>query len=117
MSITLKVSDNTAVEFTTETTEAVLLEANNSGVILTAEESESVSMSVESAEVTLEAEACIYTGGGGATPYSGIYEWTPTQETQTIPISGKTAARNITINPIPSNYGLITWNGSTLTVS
>lgn len=116
MAITLKVSDHTAVNFTTETNEAVFLEANNSGVTLTAEESESVSMSVESAEVTLEAESCIYIGGSGA-PYSGQYEWTPTTETQTIPIIGKTATRNITINPIPNNYGLITWNGSTLTVS
>ena len=24
---------------------------------------------------------------------------------------------NVTVNPIPSNYGLITWNGSVLTVS
>lgn len=117
MAITLRVSDNTTADFKlSETNEAVLLEANNSGVILTAEESESVSMSVESDSITLEAEACIYVGGSGD-PYSGQYEWTPTQETQTIPISGKTAARNITINPIPSNYGLITWNGSTLTVS
>jgi hypothetical protein len=29
----------------------------------------------------------------------------------------KVVTRNIVINPIPSNYGLITWNGSTLTVS
>ena len=25
--------------------------------------------------------------------------------------------KNIRINPIPSNYGLITWDGSVLTVS
>ena len=49
--------------------------------------------------------------------YDGSYEWTPTDETQVIPIEYKTANRNITINPIPSNYGLITWNGATLTVS
>lgn len=49
--------------------------------------------------------------------FDGSYTYTPTQETQTIPISGKTARSNITINPIPSNYGLITWNGSVLTVT
>lgn len=49
--------------------------------------------------------------------YNGEYEVTPTTETQTIPIIGLTARRNITINPIPSNYGLITWNGAVLTVS
>ena len=49
--------------------------------------------------------------------YSGSYEVTPTQQTQTIPINGLVATQDITVNPIPSNYGLITWNGSTLTVS
>lgn len=51
------------------------------------------------------------------TPYTGEYEFTPTSETQTIPTENKALAQNIIINPIPSNYGLITWDGSTLTVS
>lgn len=50
-------------------------------------------------------------------PYSGEYEYIPTRATQTIEIAGKLAVQNITINPIPQNYGLISWNGSTLTVS
>ena len=49
--------------------------------------------------------------------YTGAYEFTPTQDTQIIEIANKKATADITINPIPSNYGLITWNGSTLTVS
>ena len=49
--------------------------------------------------------------------YTGSYEITPSSQTQTIPMSGLKAANDITVNPIPSNYGLITWNGSTLTVS
>ena len=49
--------------------------------------------------------------------YTGEYTYTPSQEIQTIPIAQLTASDDITINPIPSNYGLITWNGSTLTVS
>ena len=49
--------------------------------------------------------------------YDGPYEWTPTDEIQTIEIAGKKAIDHIKINPIPQNYGLITWNGSTLTVS
>ena len=52
-----------------------------------------------------------------AEDYEGAYEFTPTDEVQTVPIAGKTPAQDIIINPIPSNYGLITWNGSTLTVS
>lgn len=49
--------------------------------------------------------------------YDGPTEFTPAQEAQTIEIAGMWAATDITINPIPSNYGLITWNGSNLMVS
>lgn len=49
--------------------------------------------------------------------FAGPYEVTPTAETQTLTTSGLYMAQDVTINPIPSNYGLITWNGSTLTVS
>lgn len=49
--------------------------------------------------------------------YPGPYEITPTDETQTLQVEGLVGTRNITINPIPQNYGLITWNGTTLTVS
>ena len=49
--------------------------------------------------------------------YAGPYEVTPSAETQTLETDSFYMNGNITINPIPSNYGLITWNGSTLTVS
>lgn len=52
-----------------------------------------------------------------AMPFEGEYEYTPSEQTQTIEISGKKAIENIVINPIPNNYGLITWDGTTLTVS
>lgn len=48
--------------------------------------------------------------------YTGAYEYTPSDETQTIQIRGKEATQNIIINPIPSNYGEVIWNGATLTV-
>lgn len=56
-------------------------------------------------------------GSGTAPPYEGETVFTPTQQTQTIQAAGFLFSENITINPIPSNYGLITWNGATLTVS
>lgn len=49
--------------------------------------------------------------------YTGEYEITPSSEVQTIPIANFIASQNITINPIPQNYGLISWNGSYLTIS
>lgn len=49
--------------------------------------------------------------------YDGEYEATPSENEQTLLTAGKVLAQDIVIQPIPSNYGLITWNGSTLTVS
>ena len=54
---------------------------------------------------------------GGGIAYEGEYEVTPSAETQTLPTEARVLGRDITIAPIPSNYGLITWNGSVLTVS
>lgn len=65
---------------------------------------------------TITAKAQIYKPPS-INPYTGAYEYTPTDNAQTIPIFGLTATRDIVINPIPSNYGKITWDGSTLTVS
>lgn len=55
--------------------------------------------------------------GNASLPFPGPYIYTPTQEAQIVPIDGYKATQNITIEPIPENYGLITWNGSALTVS
>lgn len=49
--------------------------------------------------------------------YMGPYEVTPTQGEQTIRAEGMMLTRDIVVNPIPSNYGLITWNGAVITVS
>lgn len=53
----------------------------------------------------------------GVNPYGGEYEVTPTREKQVLATSGRYLQKNVVINPIPQNYGLITWDGSTLTVS
>lgn len=49
--------------------------------------------------------------------YSGPYEFTPEEAPQVVAIANKKATDNITINPIPQNYGLITWDGRVITVS
>lgn len=56
-------------------------------------------------------------GGADGEPYAGPYEVTPTRETQVLHTAHKVASRNIVVKPIPPNYGLITWDGSVLTVS
>lgn len=49
--------------------------------------------------------------------YQGSYVFTPSAQSQTIHTGGTTLLSNITINPIPSNYGLITHDGTVITVS
>lgn len=49
--------------------------------------------------------------------YTGSYEVTPSAETQTLATANKVLTEDIVVNPIPSNYGLITYNGSFITVS
>ena len=49
--------------------------------------------------------------------YGGSYEFQPSDSAQTISIRNMMADADIVIDPIPSNYGHISWNGSVLTVS
>jgi len=57
------------------------------------------------------------TGGRVYPTYEGAYEFEAGAAAQTVHTAGTVLVSDIIIDPIPSNYGLITWNGSTLTVS
>ena len=75
-----------------------------------------ISVEAESGEksVDVSSEPITITG---TEPYEGEYHVTPTQSTQTLLTEGLRMTQNVTIDPIPNNYGLITWNGSIITVS
>ena len=49
--------------------------------------------------------------------YEDSYHITPAAEEQVLQTKDKVLIGNLVVEAIPSNYGLITWNGSTLTVS
>ena len=70
-----------------------------------------------SSNITAEATLTTAVSFGDYDYYSGAVEVTPSTATQTLHTAGKVVLDNITINPIPSNYGLITWDGAVLTVS
>lgn len=56
-------------------------------------------------------------GGGGEVPwYTGETTVTPTREAQTLQTSGLRMPDNVTINPIPSDWGHITYSGYRLRV-
>lgn len=65
---------------------------------------------------TLDGELGVFNRISRETPYQGETEVTPSLEEQVLYTNDKLVRSNITIKPIPSNYGKITWNGSYLTV-
>lgn len=50
-------------------------------------------------------------------PYEGEYAITPSPSEQVLQTAGRQLAEDIRIAPIPSIYGLISYNGSYITVS
>lgn len=54
---------------------------------------------------------------GGAREYEGAYEVEPTAYEQVLPTAYLKMARDVVVKPIPSNWGMISWDGSSLMVS
>lgn len=74
-----------------------------------------VPVSIEDSVASLSTDSVIVIHEGEV-PYIGRYTFTPSEETQTVHIQGKTASRDIIINAIPDNYGRLAWDGHTLSV-
>lgn len=49
--------------------------------------------------------------------YEGPYTATPSASAQVLATAGKLMTEDITIERIPSQYGLVTWDGAVITVS
>lgn len=54
---------------------------------------------------------------GETNPYTGEYIINPSESEQVLMTKNKYLINNLIVNPIPNNYGKITWDGSVLTVS
>ena len=67
-------------------------------------------------EVELDNDVVIEVGG--IVPiYTGDYDVTPTDHAIVLNTKDLELVENVVVNPIPSNWGRIGWNGSYLTVS
>ena len=77
-------------------------------------ESEAYSADVVSEVYDIELATGVIVGG---VPYVGGYWFEPSEDAQVVPTSMRTMTDDITIAPIPSNYGLITYDGVSITVS
>ena len=74
-------------------------------------------LEIESDDYDLEVGSAIIVNHISGDTYDGPYEVTPTAEALIIPTLGKAMEHDFVVNPIPKNYGLITWNGFEMTVS
>ena len=68
-------------------------------------------------EVAFSAAEYIPVRVSDAPAYDGPYEVSAARWAQVLPTAGHVMTADLTVRPIPSNYGLISWDGSTLTVS
>lgn len=75
-------------------------------IVVRVDEDSSVSVGVRDA-IVVQTSCPIYDGATTATP---------TQGRQVFRTGGKKLLEDFTVEPIPSNYGLITYNGFELTV-
>lgn len=66
-------------------------------------------------DASLDSTLNITIASGGH--YDGDAIITPNNTQQVLVTAGLIVDSNITINPIPSNYGLVSWNGNVLTIS
>lgn len=76
-----------------------------------------VTATVSPALISVNAELATQLHYSEYPDYEGAVEFVPSAQPQTVQIENMVAHQNIIIDPIPQNYGLITWDGSTLTVS
>ena len=53
---------------------------------------------------------------GGGIPYTGEYTVTPSEDEQVLQTRGKALSQNVTVAPIPSNYGRIAYDGTQIMV-
>ena len=82
-----------------------------------AESTQQYDMTVSERTVSVDAEVSMQIVAGITPEFDGDYAYTPRSEQIVIRCTDRKMVDDITIDPIPSNYGLITWNGAYLTVS
>ena len=89
--------------------------ADRCNIPLTVAEGNAVSLDIGENAVSLDIGAVAYPVYPDN--YKGAYVVTPNESEQVLETGGLMASENITVKPIPDNYGKITWNGVFITVS
>ena len=76
-------------------------------------------LTLDAADVALEwgSDEYVRVVNATADEYDGPYEATPTEATQTFATQAKLMTADFTVAPIPTNYGRITYDGTTIHIS
>lgn len=85
--------------------------------ITVAESEQQFDLTVAETNIPIQIDVETPVVAGIAKEYKGEYDITPTNTAQVFSTEGKRCPHNFIVEPIPQNYGLITYNGSTITVS
>lgn len=85
--------------------------------ITVAESEQQFDLTVAETNIPIQIDVETPVVAGIAKEYEGEYDITPTNTAQVFSTEGKRCPHNFIVEPIPQNYGLITYNGSTITVS
>lgn len=101
-----------------EPEDLIILDPEAAADFLPADEADDVLLELPAGEPLLEMEICGEAILSDVYPeYDGIYDVLPGPEAQELKTRYRSVLDNIRIAPIPKNYGLITYNGRTITVS
>lgn len=76
-----------------------------------------IGVRIRSSKVTAETGTPVAREYTERPEYTGPYTVSPGAAAQTLATANKRMTGDVVVGPIPSNYGLITWDGSVLTVS
>lgn len=85
--------------------------------ITVAESEQQFDLTVAETNIPIQIDVETPVVAGIAKEYEGEYDITPTNTAQVFSTEGKRCPHNFIVEPIPQNYGLITYNGSTIIVS
>ena len=85
--------------------------------ITVAESEQQFDLSVAETNIPIQIDVETPVVAGIEKEYEGEYDITPTNTAQVFSTEGKRCPHNFIVEPIPQNYGLITYNGSTIIVS
>lgn len=80
-------------------------------------EDDALTLDVGDASLEWGSDEYVRVVNADAETYAGPYEATPTEDAQTLATQAKLMTADFIVAPIPTNYGRITYDGTTIHIS